>query len=155
MCLLLAAAVPAQVPVNTAGPGFTLQDQFDRTVSLRQFAGRVVVLIASDKEGSGHNAAWIRAIKDKYAERVVIQGIADVSSVPFFLKAKIRSDFRKDGASILLDWKGGVFRAYGFAKAVSNIVVIDKSGAVRYLHAGSAEPAAIAEAFRALDLALE
>jgi predicted transcriptional regulator len=155
LCLLLASTVSAQTPVNATAPDFTLQDQFERTVSLRQDAGRIVVLIASDKEGSTQNPAWIKAIRARYGDRIGIRGIADVSSVPFFLKGKVRSDFRKDADSILLDWKGEVFRSYGFVKGVSNVVVIDRRSVIRYLHAGSAESAALDGVFRALDKALE
>ncbi len=140
--------------LNTRAPEFTLQDQFERTVPLRQFEGSVVVLIASDKAGKEQNGAWTRAIRDRYADRVALQGIADLSSVPFFLKGTVRNDIRKDRVSILLDWKGEVFRAYGLAQGAVNIIVIDGQGMVRHLHAGSAEPAALVALFRVLDEAL-
>jgi len=125
---------------NSKAPVFSLQDQYDKTVSLGQFAGHTVILIASDKEGSLQNPAWRKAIKDKYADQVVIQGIANVSTVPFFLKGKIRNDFKKNGESILLDWKGEVFRSYDLKPKAANVVLIDGSGMIRFLHAGPADP---------------
>ena len=65
---LLAGAAGAQSLIDTRAPEFTLQDQHEKTVSLRQFEGRVVVLIASDKEGSSQNPAWTKAIRDNYAD---------------------------------------------------------------------------------------
>lgn len=149
--ILQAASANAENQIAEKAMEFTLQDQYDKTVILRQYEGQVVVLLASDKEGSSQNAAWIKAIKDKYANRVAVQGIADVSSVPFFLKGKIRNDFRKAGDSSLLDWKGEVFRSYGFAKTVSNIVLIDGRGVIRHRSSGSASPEAIQELFKKID----
>jgi peroxiredoxin len=138
--------------INAKAPEFTLQDQQKKTVSLKHYEDRVVVLIASDKEGSSQNAAWTKAIKEKYADRVAVQGIADVSSVPFFLKGKIRHDFKKDADSILLDWKGEVFKAYGLTKGVSNVILIDKDGTIRHLSSGSASPEAVLDLFKKIDV---
>jgi len=151
MFILQVAGAIAENSMEEKAMEFALQDQYDKTVILRQYEGSVVVLLASDKEGSSQNAAWIKAIRDKYASRVAIQGIADVSSVPFFLKGKIRNDFKKDGNSILLDWKGAVFRSYGFKKAVSNIVLIDGRGVIRHRSSGSASPEAVQELFKKID----
>jgi peroxiredoxin len=141
----------AENAIGGKAPEFTLKDQHDKTFSLRQCEGHIVVLIASDKEGSSQNAAWTKAIKDNYADRVVIQGIADVSSVPFFLKGKIRNDFKKDGESILLDWKGEVFKAYGLTKGVSNVILIDKDGMIRYRTSGPASPEGVQELCKKID----
>ena len=151
MFMLLVAVARAENAIGEKAMEITLQDQHEKTVMVRQFEGRVVVLLASDREGSSQNAAWIKAIKDKYAERVIVQGIADVSSAPFFLKTKIRSEFKKNGDSILLDWKGEIFRSYGFAKAVSNIVLIDGRGVIRHRSSGGASPEAVQELFRKID----
>ena len=151
LTLLACIVEGGQSLINDKAPELMLQDQYGKTVSLRQYEGRVVVLIASDKEGSAQNAAWTKAIRDKYADHVVVQGIADVSSVPFFLKGKIRSDFKKDGDSILMDWKGEVFKAYGPTKGVSNVILIDKNGMIRYRTSGPASPEAVQELFKQID----
>jgi predicted transcriptional regulator len=149
--LLAGIAEGGEAPINARALEFTLQDQYEKTVSLRQYEGQVVVLIASDKEGSSQNAVWTKTIREKYADHVVVQGLADVSSVPFFLKGKIRNDFKKDGDSILLDWKGEVFKAYGLKKGVSNVILIDKDGRVRHWSAGKASPEAVQELFKKID----
>jgi len=148
---LLVGIAGAQPAVNARAPEFTLQDQFEKTVSLQQYEGRVVALIASDKEGSSQNAAWTKVIKGKYVDRVTVQGIADVSSVPFFMKGKIRSDLKKDAESILLDWKGEVFKAYGLTKGVSNVILIDKDGMIRHRASGQASPEAVQELIKKID----
>jgi len=148
---LLVGIAEAQPLVDSRAPEFMLQDQYEKTVSLRQYEGGIVVLVASDKEGSAQNAAWTKAIKEKYADRVAIQGVADVSSAPFFLKGKIRNDFKKDGESILLDWKGEVFKTYGLTKGVSNVILIDKDGMIRHRSSESASSEAVQELFKKID----
>jgi len=151
ICILPVTGASSDNAINEKAPEFTLRDQYEKTVSLKQYEGRIVVLIASDKEGKAQNSAWTKAIRDKYADRVAVQGVADVSSVPFFLKGKIRSDFKKDPESILLDWKGEVFKAYDVTKGVSNVILIDRQGMVRHQTSGSASPEAVQELFKNID----
>ncbi|MFN3480224.1 MAG: YtfJ family protein [Thermodesulfovibrionales bacterium] len=139
------------IALNTKAPDFSLKDQYDRTFNLREFEGQVVVLIASDKEGSAQNHLWGRKIRERYGNKIIIIGMADLRSVPFFLKNKIKEDFKKDDNSILLDWSGKVFDAYELAKKVSNIIVIDKKGYVRFTYSGSATKEAVNCLFEAID----
>ena len=153
---LLSVIAGAESPlINAKAPVFSLMDQRDHEVNLHQFEGRVVVLIAGDKDGSKQNPAWRKALTDRYGERVLIQGTADLRKVPFFLKGSFKRDFQKDPDRIILDWSGEIFKAYGLAENVSNIVLIDKKGYVRYLHSGSAEQGAIDDLFREIDRCLE
>ena len=153
--LFLASLAWAGPAINGKAPDFALPDQRDRPVALKQLEGQVVVLVASDKEGMEQNPAWRKAIGERYGDAVKMQGVADLRKVPFFLKGSYKKDFQKDGDSIILDWNGEIFLAYGFAGDVSNIVVIDREGVVQYVHAGAAEPAVVKEALRAIDRALE
>lgn len=122
--------------INSKAPEFSLSDQYDRQYSLQSFIGQPIVLLASDKKGSEQNHLWIESIEKRYGKNVRIIGVADVRTVPFFLKGKIRNDFKKNPNSILLDWEGTIFTAYGLSKGVPNVVLIDSIGYVRYLHAG-------------------
>jgi len=155
VCLLVplvaAAGEGGGTLINSRFPEFVLQDQYDKQVATRQWEGRTVILIASDKEGSEQNPAWVKAIRERYGERIVLQGIADVRSVPFFLKNRIKKKFQKDRESILLDWDGVVFTSCGLKKNAPNIILIDKSGMMRHIHSGFAEPAAMARLFAEAD----
>jgi len=155
MAFFLPAAAESQTLIKAKAPDFSLLDQRDHQVALRQLEGKVVVLVASDKDGTKQNPAWRKAITERYGERVFIQGVADLRKVPFFLKGSFKRDFQKDPASIILDWNGEIFKAYGLAENVSNIVLIDKKGQVQYLHSGSAEKSAVDDLFREIDRSLE
>ena len=152
MFMLQLTDAGAENAVNEKATAFMLQNQHEKTVSLKQYEGRIVVLIASDKEGKAQNPAWKKVIREAYGDRLVVQGVADVSSVPFFLKGKIRNDFKKDGESILLDWEGEVFKVYSLTKGVSNVILIDKDGMIRHRSSGPAAPEAVQELFMKIDL---
>ncbi len=154
MAFLLPVLAESGTVVNAKAPGFSLPDQRDNQITLSKLEGRVVVLVASDKEGMKLNPAWRKAIADRYGDRVLRQGVADVRKVPFFLKGSYKRDFQKDPESIILDWKGELFTAFGLRENVSNIVLIDKKGYVRYLHSGGAEQGAVDDLFKEIDLSL-
>ncbi len=153
--LLSAAAGAESALINAKAPAFSLLDQNDHEINLRQLEGKVVVLIASDKDGLKQNPAWRKALTERYGERIFIQGVADLRKVPFFLKASFKREFQKEPHSIILDWKGEIFKSYGLAENFANIILIDKKGYVRYLHSGSAEQGAVNALFREIDRALE
>jgi AhpC/TSA family len=149
--MIPAIAAAGQVLINAKAPDFSLADQTGLQYSLATFAGHPVVLLASDKAGEEQNHQWRELIVEKYGSRVRIVGAADVRTVPFFLKGKIKNDFKKDQNVILLDWDGILFTSYGLAKGVSNVILIDGSGNVRYLHRGSPSDEEAERLFNCID----
>jgi hypothetical protein len=136
---------------NAKAPDFSLLDQYGRQYSLGSFAGQPLVLIASDQEGSKQNRQWVDRIQKKYKERIRIEGVADVRTVPVLMKSVVRSDFKKNKDSILLDWDGAMFTSYGCVKSVSNVILIDSKGYIRHIHAGGATADAVDRLFRKID----
>ncbi len=136
---------------NSKAPDFELPDQNEQVHTLRSFAGQTVVLIAGDKNGEEQCHQWGALIHKKYGRQIRIVRIANVRKAPFFLKGKIKNDFKKDPHSVLFDWDGIVFRSYGFKDEVPNIVLVDKSGILRFLYSGSPEPRSVDRLFREID----
>ncbi len=153
--MIWAVAAAGQTLINAKAPGFSLSDQYGLQYSLETFAGHPVVLIASDKKGEEQNHQWGELIGKKYGSRVRIMGAADVRTVPFFLKNRITNNFKKDKNAVLLDWDGILFTSYGLTKGVSNVVLIDGSGMVRYLHCGSPSREEAERLFSSIDAALK
>jgi predicted transcriptional regulator len=137
--------------LNEKAPYFLLHDQYNRAFTMRQCRGTVVVLLAGNREGSKQNHEWGARIAERYRNRVVIIGIADVRSAPFFMKGRIKNNFKKEKVRVLLDWKGEVFKKYGLTDNGSNIILIDKSGVVRFLCSPGTEAGACEALFKEID----
>jgi predicted transcriptional regulator len=152
-CVAAAAGASdgVQTIINAKAPEFRLYDQYGRAYDLRQREGRTIVLLASDGEGSKHNREWVDAIKGRYQGRITIVGVADTRGVPYLFRGLVKREFKKSPAPVLLDWNGTVFTSYGLVPNVSNIVLIDRNGIVRYIIAGEATPEARNRLFREID----
>jgi hypothetical protein len=117
---------------------FTLKDQFDRLYTREDFAGQILVVVGSDKEGSHFNQLWGVAIHDslkKYHlnQEVRFLPVANVRGVPFFLKGFVKGKFPREKKSwVLLDWKGIFAKAYEFIPGATNILLIRRDGRVAY-----------------------
>lgn len=148
--VLWALCVGATAPGSAEPPvliEFELQDQFDRTYRAADYAGRVLYVIASDKDGSRYNGSWSRAIfdaleGDREDEALATFGVADLSGVPFFLKKMIKGKFPRDQDQwVLMDWKGLFRKAYRFEPGASNILVFATDGRlVHRAHGREVEP---------------
>jgi peroxiredoxin len=140
--LILAAVLSGG---SVAGPGlpapdFRLEDQQGHDFTLSMQRGHILVLLAGDRAGSEENRAWGFLLGKRYGSAITIIGIADTRGVPFFLKDRVRNSFRKERVRMLMDWDGSVFDGYGFTAGHANIVVIDRSGVIRYRYAGGRDP---------------
>jgi hypothetical protein len=130
--------------VGSLAPEWTLKDAKDKAYKLTDFENRILVILGSDKTGDEENEVWGGKLAEKYSDQIAIVGLADLRGVPFFWKGRVKSSFRnrrdtpsaKYGVPILLDWKGDVPKSYGFKPEVSNQVVIDAEGVVRYIAHG-------------------
>jgi len=117
---------------------FAIADQFDSLHTEKEYPGTVTILVGSDRTGSQFNRIWEGAIRDSLrnqfdSTQVKILRVANVSSVPFFLKGLVKGKFPQDNNErVLLDWKGYFPKAYGFVEDVCNIVIFDGNGAVVY-----------------------
>lgn len=114
-----------------ACPPFSLSDQYERSQSIVFPTNRVMILTVADRTGNEHVDPWVQALKRRYAGRVEILGVADVSSVPVFLRGMVRRRFQKARPhSVLMDWEGTVTRALAAQRNKANVYVIDPSGRV-------------------------
>jgi hypothetical protein len=133
---LVLSGQPGRVQPGFQAPDFCLEDQQGRQFTLSLQKGRILVLLAGDRAGSELNHAWGRALAQRYGQAITIIGIADTRGVPFFLKDRVRKSFRKEKVRMLLDWEGRAFETYAFLPGTANVVVVDRNGIIRDLHAG-------------------
>ncbi len=110
---------------------FELTDQDAKTRSYRFPKAKVTVMTVADHKGSDQLAPWIQALHDRYAKRIDIDGVADVSMIPKPFHGMFREAFRKKLTySVMLDWGGAVVKEFGYTKGVANIYVIDRRGRI-------------------------
>jgi Bacterial protein of unknown function (YtfJ_HI0045) len=117
---------------------FSITDQFDSLHTEKYYLGGLAIITGSDKNGSQYNKIWIQAIQDSLSNKLnntqlKFLTVANVSSVPFFLKGLVQSKFPQEKKEwVLLDWKGYLADTYQFVDDASNIMIIDKNGGLVY-----------------------
>jgi predicted transcriptional regulator len=115
---------------------FKLEDQFGRTHTEAECAGRVTVVLGSDRAGSRYTAQWLTGVRDAMrgqarAERVRTFGVANVRGVPAFLRKLVTAALPKVAdAEVLLDWDGRFATAYDFGEGCCTVLVADPAGRV-------------------------
>ncbi len=138
LLLLGLLALPANAETEKHLISFEMKDQFGKEYSDAEYAGKITILIASDKDGSQYNRLWAKAIWEPLREKpgydqLISLPVAHLKGVPFFLKGFIRGKFPKDPENwVLMDWKGSFGKAYGFTPEACNIMIFDPSGEMIY-----------------------
>jgi len=124
---------------------FEIKDQFENVHRSSDVAGQIVLLIGADRGGSQFTGAWSKAIHDSLGEhprypQIAHVAHADLRGVPFFIKGFLRGKFPQDPDRwVLMDWKGVIPKAYGFAPKSANVLVFAPDGALVH-HASGREP---------------
>jgi hypothetical protein len=148
--IALNAASIAAPPVKLTD--FQLTDQDSKTRTYRFPKTKITVMTVADHKGSEQLAPWIQRIRDRYESRIDIDGVADMSSVPTFLRDTIRKAFRKELTySVMLDWDGDVVKLFDYKKSVANIYLIDHAGRIVKQMSGPHTDSATAELFEHID----
>ena len=113
---------------------FEMTDQFDEVHRNVDYEGRVLYVIGSDAKGSEFSGSWGKAIYDALEEDEGIENLAalplaNLKSVPFFLKGTIKKKFPQEQDEwVLMDWKGQFAKAYDFEPRSTNILIFAPDG---------------------------
>lgn len=125
---------------------FELEDQFGALYSTADFEGRPVIVIGSDRAGRQESQIWAQTVgrlletDGELQGRAEILRIADLRSVPGFLKGKVTKQLQRSlETPLLLDWGGQVVGFYEFQPETANVVLLNRDGAV-VLRIESGEP---------------
>jgi hypothetical protein len=154
LTFLLALAVTAAASGENLRD-FALSDQHGKTRSYRFPKAKVTVMTVADHKGSDQLAPWIQRLHDRYADRIDIDGVADVSIIPSLFHEMFRQAFKKQLTySVMLDWRGDVVKQFAPQKGVANIFVIDRNGRILRQFTGPVSDAAIREIQREVERAM-
>lgn len=164
--LLLAPAFAHAAAGEAAPPPgrlieFALEDQFERGYTPQSFAGRHLLILASDRGGSKFNPGWGDALRQALTaaglrQAVEIVGVSDLRAVPGFLRSFVRGKFPDEPEKwVLMDWTGIFAEAYDLEPKACNILLFDGVGELLYRgHGREVDPAtvdAVVEALAATD----
>lgn len=129
---------PLAASIGERVPAFRIEDQFERIWTTDYFNGSVTVFMLNDRTGYEYNKNWTDKIVPLFKDRVKFAPVADVQSVPGFLKGYIRSRFKDEFSySVLMDWDGILIKAFRMVEDVPNIVVVDKQGVIQFTISGT------------------
>lgn len=113
---------------------FEIEDQFEVVHRDTDYAGRILIVIGSDRGGSEFNAGWGVALtealeEEEHFDRIAFLPLADLTGVPFFVKGMVRGRFPTDPEQwVAMDWDGVFDEAYTFIEDSSNIFVFTPQG---------------------------
>lgn len=146
---LAAVATHAQALVGAGSmrPAGRVHDADDRALDLRSINGKPILVLYEDKDSAKVNEALKADLSrlakgDRYRTAVALVPVADVQSFDFwpvrgFVKDAIRSESKKQGATIYCDWDGSLQRAAGFKRGTSSVMLVGRDARVLFAHEGA------------------
>ena len=153
MALLFATSAQADDPPVTASvglpraPAFSLESTAGVTRRLRDYAGRVVIIVYEDRDSNMQNDELKRELAD-HARRgeltrdVSLVAVANLSGYNFwpargYARDAVVDIARRQGYEIMIDWSGEMAAAYHFRPARSHVLVVSRDGRVLFRYEGA------------------
>ena len=133
--------------IGSAAPYFRVQSGDDKELTLDMIKGKVAAIFYENKDIVGANQRLKDNLKRMYDEQadalknvLVRLPVIDCSEAirPFrwIWKKRLREHSKKEGMAIYCDWNGKMSSNYKMKADVSNVVIIDKGGRIRFFTAG-------------------
>jgi hypothetical protein len=133
--------------VGSAAPYFRVQSGDDKEMTLDMIKGKVTTIFYENKDIIGANKRLKDELNKLYLEQTksvkagfVRLPVIDCSDATWLFrwmwKSKLREHSKKEGMAIYCDWEGKMAFDYKMKSDVSNVVVIDKKGSIKFFTAG-------------------
>jgi hypothetical protein len=131
---------------------FALSDQFGAEHRFQFPKTNVSLVVVAEEKGSEQINSWVLPASERYGRKLDIGGVADVSSVPSWMRKSITRRFQKTYSNaILLDWTGAVVRDFAYRKRLANVYLLDRQGKVLKAWTGLATKETLQQLFQAID----
>ncbi len=119
-------------------PSFTMEDQYSKEVQSSAYKGKHLLLFIADRAGSKLTPNFTKVLEPRYRGKATFIAVANVSSVPFFLKGFIRGKFQENYTyTVLMDWKGVLWEHFSCKDDVTTVVHIDPAGIAKFKVSGT------------------
>jgi predicted transcriptional regulator len=133
--------------IGSPAPYFRVQSGDDKGLNLEMIKGKVIAIFYETKDIVENNQRLKDELNKLYYEqtgivkdvlvRLPIIDCSDaVSLFQGIWKRRIREHSKKEGVTIYCDWEGKMSSDYKMNSDVSNIIIIDKSGRIRFFTSG-------------------
>ncbi len=137
--------------IGSAAPYFRVQSGDDKTLTLAMIKGKVAVIFYQNKDILDANKRLKDELNKLYYEQtdalkdvLVRLPIIDCSHAFWLLrgiwKSRLREYSKKEGLTIYGDWNGKMSSDYKMKAGMSNVVIIDKGGRIRFFTSGEVKP---------------
>lgn len=144
---MLARDASALPPLGSTMPEVLMTDAWGRSLALSSLRDKPVLVIYEDKASAEQNkvlkAELARLARgDRYKKVVGLVAVADVTGYDYwpvrgFVEDAIQQESVRFGTDIFCDWNGRVRTTLGLERGVSNVVLYDHSGHVRFASKGT------------------
>jgi hypothetical protein len=145
--LSLRASSLASGLIGSEAPFFEVQSGDDKELTLAMTKGKVTLIIYESRDLVKNNTRLKAELNKLYYEQtevvkevLVRLPIVDCSDAvwPFVgtWKKRLREHSKKEGVAIYCDWKGKMSSDYKMKADESNILIVDKSGTIRFFTSG-------------------
>lgn len=133
--------------IGSPAPYFSVRSGDDKELTLDMIKGKVAAIFYENKDVVDANKRLKDELNNLYSEQtdalkdiLVRLPIIDCSeAVPLFRriwKSRLRQHSKKEGMTIYCDWSGNMSSDYRMKDGVSNVVIIDKGGRIRFFTSG-------------------
>ena len=137
-------------------PSFTMEDQNSKEIQSSMYKGKHILLFLADRAGSKLTPNFTKVLEPKYRGKTTFIAVANVSSVPFFLKGFIRGKFRENYSyTVLMDWDGDLWKHFSCKDDVTTVIHIDPNGIAKFKLSGTGTEKEIEQIQSYLDNALK
>lgn len=133
------------IAVGSPAPDFNVVSGDNKTLTLNDIKGKTAVLFYESKNAVEQNRKLKTALNEFYDSQpenikdgIIRISVIDCKGVMFAgaWKKELRENSAKEGITIYGDWDGRMSADYSVKAGVSNVMVIDKGGTVRYSGSG-------------------
>jgi hypothetical protein len=137
-------------------PSFTMEDQYSKEIQSSVYKGKHVLMFLADREGSKLTPNFTKVLEPKYRGKAVFIAVANVSSVPFFLKSFIRGKFKENyNYTVLMDWKGILWEHFDCKDDITTMIHIDPNGIAKFKASGTGTEKELVQIQTYLDATLQ
>jgi predicted transcriptional regulator len=145
--VFLSSSLTANGLIGSAAPYFRVQSGDDKVLTLDIIKGKVIAIFYENKDIVDANKRLKDELNKLYYQQtdalkdvLVRLPIIDCSEAfwPFvgIWKRRLREYSKKEGVTIYCDWGGKMASDYKMKADVSNVVIIDKQGKIRFFSSG-------------------